>query len=241
MKKTNLRHGSRKVYSRHKPATDVRRVQHKITKLRTHIFNDKETTSPRLLTESPHRDEFFVTFQDVPSLRRRNSDREHRPKGFPITPVNLPKLPFASHSPYNDEGEFLLTHFSDSQGGAAAPRISKLKKEISPPPLIAKPRLRHLSNYDVYDTDTGQLVCVKQHEVLQAYERDKARATVRAEQYPHLAKFLKRKRPLRPALQKQLVQRCTERLCPAPTMSGLEAKYALLFEKAKTERRSIFD
>jgi hypothetical protein len=105
--------------------------------------------------------------------------------------LKLPKLPFGKHKSYNEEPMFKDRHFLEGNSNLINPERAKDLEEITRKFRLhekksyvsnkanrlhsAKPTFCNLASVDVYEMGPGKLICTRDQEAINSYEKDKDR------------------------------------------------------------------
>ena len=178
--------------------------------------------------------------------------------------LKLPKLPFGKHKSYNDDPMFKDKHFLEDRSTVSQPEKMKELEEITRKYRLyekkfkahKKSRLQSAENmfsdmafFDVYEMGPGRLICSKDQQVIQSYDKDK-------EKYKDLSldaifagddqsrnesldnKYFGRK-PLRYSEQKELISRLlpTKEAKDTNLSQFYSTKYSSLFENEEPRNK----
>lgn len=179
---------------------------------------------------------------------------EHKTSSEGTKIVKLPKLPFGQHRSYNEEPQFRDKHFLDGsillvdterlkdlEDITRKFRLQDKKYKACKQSRLGTDKLllTDFSNCEVFNMGPGTLVCEKQHDVIESYERNKTEnqrtsrtvSNKKPKKDSPVDKYLFRK-----TLNFNKEQKLVSRLMPAPetkdsTMSlFFTTKYSSLFE-----------
>jgi hypothetical protein len=101
--------------------------------------------------------------------------------------VKLPKLPFGHHSSYNEEEEFLQSHFVPYESTQAVQELRTLSRRFKLGDRIKSKRSHSKGNSAncskgeivVYDMENGQLFSNVNKEIIESYEADRSKYLVK--------------------------------------------------------------
>lgn len=179
--------------------------------------------------------------------------------------IKLPKLPFGEHKTYNEETLFKASHFVEKSGiNLTSEKLKeieditrkfrlfekKFEKNKRSRLKSARPVLNHLIHFEVYQMDSGELVCDKQENVTKSYEKDKAvfreivdldlKSVGNTQRKRKARKYFERK-----TIDERKTMELVSRLMPSNEMKEsrlghfFSNKYSTLFEEPRTGNNSI--
>lgn len=141
--------------------------------------------------------------------------------------IKLPKLPFGKHVSYNNVQDFTKTHLishNRAEGEEIETLLKTVKKDLkvnrTAPYQRKIGKNAELTDYKVFYTKTGRLVCLINKQVLKAYDQDNQRFKKTQKR----AVSRKNRAELKENVRK--LEMCVERLYP-----GSRAEHSSLFEK----------
>ena len=179
--------------------------------------------------------------------------------------IKLPKLPFGEHKTYNEETLFKASHFVEKSGiNLTSEKLKDLEDITRKFRLFekkfaknkrsrlksARPVLNHLIHFEVYQMDSGELVCDKQENVTKSYDNDKAVFKEIVDLDLKSLGNTQRKRKVRKYFERKTIdpRKATElvsRLMPSNEMKEsrlgnfFSSKYSTLFEEPGAGNFSI--
>ena len=188
---------------------------------------------------------------------------EHKNKeGIQI--YQLPKLPFGSHKSYNEENQFVRQHF---KFGPCNDDLSKNLEILTRKFRLndknhskraqsshLKKRKKDFQNSDFFKMESGYLICKKEKEITDIYEKDKTRfeneiapvtnKKIETEPLEKDSKFEKNQKknfPIKKIFTADIVSRLypTKEDSESPVTKFYKTKYSALFSDAEVSTRPV--
>ena len=179
--------------SKHRKVSDYETIKKRLSVVNKSMYRTGLVYDPiALLEKSAITGRVFDKKEPKPKKKPKHSPdllstslRSEHKNSKSIKIYQLPMLPFGSHKSYNEENHFIKDHFKfDDSNEELSKNIEFLTRKfrLNDKNYAKRAKSSHLrkkmkykNNSDYFKMESGYLICTKEKEITDIYEKDKAR------------------------------------------------------------------